>query len=86
MLKIQSPVTVSFWDKEAGPPEPQSRLIIVSVVPEAVKVNLPPSKLRIDDEETDVAPLSSVLLDDDSPAQEKVPVEESQSNLLEPAQ
>src|SRR3989344_8190662 len=27
LLNIQSPVTVSFWDKEAGPPEPQSNLI-----------------------------------------------------------
>ena len=27
LLKVQAPVTDSFWDREAGPPTPQSKVI-----------------------------------------------------------
>ena len=42
--KSQRPVTASFWEREAGPPLPQSRLIVTSAEPEAAMVNLPASK------------------------------------------
>src|SRR3989338_263881 len=42
----QLPVMVSSWDKEAGPPAPQSKVIFTSVVPEAVILKAPPSKDR----------------------------------------
>lgn len=45
-VKFQKPVTVSFWDKEAGPPEPQSSRTTGSAesLGEAVTVKWAPSK------------------------------------------
>jgi len=41
VVLTQLPVMVSSCEREAGPPAPQSRLMTVSVVPLAVRVNLP---------------------------------------------
>ena len=60
-LKVQKPVMVWAILREAGPPLPQSRLMIVSDVPDAVSENLPESKLSILAIACTVAPPSSVL-------------------------
>src|SRR3989338_9386553 len=46
LVNTQKPVTVSFWDKDAGPPAPQSSLIRTSAVPEANKAKWAGSKER----------------------------------------
>src|SRR3989338_5442235 len=58
---VHLPVIVSFCESDAGPPAPQSRFIIVSEVPEAVRVNLPRSKFSTLEIACTVAPPSSVF-------------------------
>ena len=79
---IQSPVIVSFWERDAGPPEPQSSLTTVSVEPDAVSSKWPSSKLRVLVVAWTVVPDLSVLKVDAPPEssspQKNLPVVVSQ--------
>src|SRR3989338_7444765 len=86
VVLTQLPVMVSASESEAGPPAPQSRLMMDSVVPLAVRVNLPGLKFRMVAAARLVAPPSSVLIKPVSVSvsvpQLNLPEVVSQSNLL----
>ena len=88
LLNIQSPVTVSSWDKEAGPPAPQSKEMEASVVSELLKLTVKWAPLKdIDDlsaklpEKPSLIPMEPAM-PWTSEAQENLPVELFQIILL----